>query len=54
MLVASTGATVNSRMYVGEEFDPDLGLINLRALQYSPGTGRLLTLDFMMGKRDRP
>jgi RHS repeat-associated protein len=39
---------------VGEEFDPDLGLINLRARQYSPGTGRLLTLDFMMGKRDRP
>src|SRR6266540_768093 len=54
ILVASTGSTPNTRLYVGEELDPDLGLINLRARQYRPGTGRFLTLDPMMGRRDRP
>ena len=45
ILVASTGSTVNTRLYTGEEFDPDLGLINLRARQYRPSTGRFLTGD---------
>jgi RHS repeat-associated protein len=44
-VVASAGSTPNSRLYTGEEFDLDLGLINLRARQYSPSTGRFLTLD---------
>jgi RHS repeat-associated protein len=44
-LVASAGSTPNERLYAGEELDPDLGLINLRARQYKPGTGRFLTLD---------
>ena len=44
-LVGSTGAFDNSRLYDGEDFDPDLGLINLRARQYKPGTGRFLTID---------
>jgi RHS repeat-associated protein len=46
-LVASTGATPNTRRYVGEEFDPDLGLINLRARSFNTATGRFLTLDPM-------
>ena len=33
------------RLYAGEEFDPDLGLINLRARQYDRATGRFWTLD---------
>ena len=45
ILVASTGSTPNTRLYAGEEFDPDLGLINLRARLYDPRTGRFLTLD---------
>jgi RHS repeat-associated protein len=44
-VVSKTGATVNSRLYTGEELDPDLGLVNLRARQYRPGTGRFLSLD---------
>jgi RHS repeat-associated protein len=54
MLVASTGSTPNKRLYAGEEFDPDLGLINLRARQYRSGTGRFLTLDRVMGRLDVP
>jgi RHS repeat-associated protein len=45
ILVARTGTTPNSRLYAGEELDPDLGLFNLRARQYSPGTGRFFTSD---------
>ncbi|HEX3904531.1 MAG TPA: VWA domain-containing protein [Polyangia bacterium] len=44
-LVGATGSTPNRRLYEGQEFDPDLGLTNLRARQYSPNTGRFFTLD---------
>src|SRR6266540_5021923 len=54
MLVAGTGSTPNTRLFAGEEFDPDLGLINLRARQYRPGTGRFLTLDPVMGSKRQP
>ena len=53
-IVAGTGSTPNSRLYTGEEFDPDLGLINLRARQYWPGSGRFLTIDPGMGNRRQP
>ncbi len=45
ILVGSTGSTPNTRLYAGEELDPDLGFLNLRARQYSPSTGRFLTRD---------
>ena len=44
-LVANMGSTPNSRLYVGEELDPDLGVINLRARAYKAETGRFLTID---------
>jgi RHS repeat-associated protein len=53
-LVASTGSTPNTRLYVGEEFDPDLGLINLRARQYTAELGRFLTLDPLVGDPTKP
>jgi RHS repeat-associated protein len=53
-LVASTGPTVNTRLYTGQEFDADLGLINLRARQYRPSTGRFFTLDPLMGELLKP
>ena len=53
-LVGRTGSTSNTRFYVGEEFDPDLGLINLRARQYGPNTGRFLTLDPLTGELLNP
>jgi len=45
ILVARAGGTQNTRLYAGEEFDPDLGFINLRARQYNPNTGRFITVD---------
>jgi RHS repeat-associated protein len=48
-VVASVGSTPNTRLYAGEEFDPDVGLINLRARQYKPGAGRFTTIDPLMG-----
>jgi RHS repeat-associated protein len=53
-LIASTGSTPNTRLYTGQEFDSDLGLINLRARQYRPDTGRFLTLDPLMGEVLKP
>src|SRR5579863_3662325 len=37
--VASTGSTVTTRLFAGEELDPDLGLINMRARQYGATAG---------------
>ncbi len=53
-LVGKTGVTPNTRLYAGEEVDPDLGLINLRARAYKPNTGRFLTSDPVMGKVTQP
>jgi RHS repeat-associated protein len=39
-LLEQSGATQNTRLYLGEEFDPDLGLINLRARYYKREDGR--------------
>ena len=48
-LIGRSGSTLNTRLYVGEEFDPDLGLINLRARQYDPQRGRFKTSDLVDG-----
>jgi len=45
ILVASNETTPNTRLYSGEELDPDLGLVNLRARQYKPNAGRFMTFD---------
>jgi RHS repeat-associated protein len=47
-LLGQSGSTPNTRLYDGEEVDPDLGLINLRARTYLSGTGRFLTMDPVM------
>ena len=53
-VVAATVSTPNTRLYEGQEFDPDIGLINLRARQYNPSTGRFLTIDPLMGRLLKP
>ena len=53
-LVAITGSTPNTRLYEGQEVDPDLDLINLRARQYRASTGRFLTLDPLRGELLKP
>ena len=44
-LIARGGATPTTRLFTGEEFDPDLGLYNLRARYHNPATGRFWTRD---------
>jgi RHS repeat-associated protein len=53
-LVSATAGTPNTRLYEGQEVDPDLGLINLRARQYDPSMGRFLTIDPLMGRLLKP
>jgi RHS repeat-associated protein len=44
-LINRTGNTPNTRFFHGEEFDPDLGLYNLRARLMNQDTGRFFTAD---------
>jgi RHS repeat-associated protein len=53
-VIASSGTTPNTRLYTGEEFDPDLGFTNLRVRQYRSGIGRFESLDPEMGIRRQP
>jgi RHS repeat-associated protein len=53
-LVGSTGTTVNTRLFAGEELDVDLGQINLRARQYDQSRGRFRTLDPAPGRLGQP
>jgi RHS repeat-associated protein len=52
-LVGRTGSTFNTRLFVGEELDLDLGLINLRNRYYNEEQGRFLTVDTFDGGRSR-
>jgi RHS repeat-associated protein len=49
-VVVSTGTTPNTRVFTGEELDPDLGLINLRARQYKASSGRFVSGDPLLEK----
>jgi RHS repeat-associated protein len=53
-LIAATGSTNNTRLFEGQELDPELGLINLRARQYKSSTGRFLSQDPLMGELLKP
>jgi RHS repeat-associated protein len=43
--VNTTGSTPNVYLYRGEQYDPDLGLYDLRARYLNPATGRFLSTD---------
>ncbi|HEY0367410.1 MAG TPA: RHS repeat-associated core domain-containing protein, partial [Pyrinomonadaceae bacterium] len=51
---SSAGATPNSYLYNGEQFDADLGQYYLRARNYAPDRGRFLTMDPEFGQLTRP
>jgi RHS repeat-associated protein len=53
-LVDVSGTTPNTRRYTGEELDPDIGTINLRARNYVPNTGRFTTGDAAVGSVENP
>src|SRR5262249_43314628 len=50
----SSVLTVNSYLYCGEQFDPDLGLYFLRARYLNAGSGRFWTVDTLPGVRKDP
>jgi RHS repeat-associated protein len=54
ILVTSTGSTRNSRLFAGEEFDDDIGAINMRRRQYFQNLGRFSSRDILYGRNARP
>jgi RHS repeat-associated protein len=52
--LATTGTAASPLGYNGEHYDPDLGLIYLRARFYDPSTGRFLNRDPYQGMMDDP
>jgi RHS repeat-associated protein len=54
VLVSRVGLTPNSRLYAGEEFDGDLGLINLRARYLDLRSGRFTSIDPDEGNTRHP
>ncbi len=54
ILLASTGTTANFYRYSGEQYDPNLGFVYLRARYLNPNTGRFWTKDSLAGNRFDP
>jgi RHS repeat-associated protein len=48
-LITSTGSTANFYRYSGEQYDPNLGFVYLRARYLNPNAGRFLTRDSLAG-----
>jgi len=48
-LIASTGSTPNNYLFSGEQFDPPLGLYQMRARWYRETTGRFMSRDPLEG-----
>lgn len=53
-LIDSSGATDNSYLYTGEQFDSSLNNYYLRARYYDPNNGRFTTMDTFRGWSTRP
>jgi RHS repeat-associated protein len=53
-VVARSGSTPNERLYRGEPFDAELGIIHLRARDYHPLKGRFETRDAYEGDPEEP
>src|SRR6185369_13021141 len=53
-LLSSTGTTVNSFLYTGEQRDDAAGLYYLRARNYDPAIGRFMTQDQHEGSLQEP
>src|SRR5207253_817647 len=50
----STGLTPNLYLYRGEQFDPNLGLLYLRARYYDTTLGRFASTDPLQGSLTQP
>ena len=54
ILIASTGATPNTYLFNGQQYDPDLGLYFKRARYYNADRGGFMTMDPMAGNLRNP
>jgi len=52
--ITHTGTTPNNYLYRGEQWDPNLGLYDLRARYYNPLSGRLMSRDPNAGNTTLP
>ena len=52
--LSSTGSTVNTSLFAGEHFDPNVGFYYLRARYYDQNTGRFITMDPLDGDLQSP
>ena len=53
-VITNTGTTTNFYRYSGEQFDPNLGFVYLRARYMNPNSGRFLTRDSFEGSTQDP
>ncbi len=53
-LIRSTGATPNSYLFTGEQYDPNAGFYYLRARYMNPEIGRFVTIDPFSGLKHEP
>jgi RHS repeat-associated protein len=53
-LIGSYDTLPTTRLYCGEEWDPDLGMYYLRARYLNPNTGRFWTMDTYHGDKQDP
>ncbi|HEU4834353.1 MAG TPA: fibro-slime domain-containing protein [Pyrinomonadaceae bacterium] len=53
-MLSSTGTTVNSFLYTGEQKDDAAGLYYLRTRYYDPAIGRFTTPDLFQGRPEEP
>jgi RHS repeat-associated protein len=54
VVITNTGTTTNFYRYSGEQFDPNLGFVYLRARYLNPNSGRFLTKDAFAGSFQDP
>ena len=54
VVITNTGTTANFYRFSGEQFDPNLGFIYLRARYLNPNSGRFMTRDSLAGKTFDP
>ena len=52
--ITNTGTTTNYYRYSGEQFDPNLGFIYLRARYLNPNSGRFMSRDAYAGSKQEP
>jgi RHS repeat-associated protein len=53
-IISQSGSTVNNYLFAGQQWDPSVGLVYLRARYLSVDSGRFLDMDSFSGFENRP